>query len=222
MPVEDVPTVEVSPAIGKENLRTNNAQRWSRSPHPYHRRKETIADRTFISDRPENQDITPSPTINSVNDKETSALQKNGSNRWHINTPPSGSGTEADDESGAVLKGLPAPPIRWRKGLRDAEGKEGASPLLTPSYLDDDDKGLAIERQFRRRLSTQSPLLTDEETLKIREKFNHRRRAELLRRVSETVIMSFVGCVAWSNSGGLFGSTQMHSNWGSYQPRSGC
>ena len=215
MPVEnDVPTIEVSPATGKENLRTKITQRWSRSPHPYHRRKGTIPDGTFITERPGNLDSTISPRTRIDN---TSASKSDAASKWQNITPPSESGTEADDESGVVLKGLPAPPIRWRKGLRDAEGKEEASPLLTPSYLDDDDKRLAIERQFRRRASTQSPLLTDEETLKIREKFTQRRRAELLRRISETAIMSFVGCVAWSNNDGCLYDTWRQGNWDSSQ-----
>lgn len=209
MPAEnDFPTIEVSPATGKENLRTQKTQRWSRSPHPYHRRKGTIPDGTFISERQGNQDTAFSPRTR-INEKGTSAFQNDGAIRRQNNTPPSESGTEADDESGAILKELPAPPIRWRKGLRDAEGEETASPLLTPSYLDDDEKRLAIERQFRRRSSTQSPLLTDEETLKIREKFTQRRRAELLRRISETAIMGFVGCVAWVSSRENFGSMWM-------------
>lgn len=218
MPVEeDAPIIEVSPATGKENLRTTTTQRWSRSPHPYHRRKGTIPDGTFISERPGNQDspISPRTRINAV---ETSISKSGAVSRWRADTPPpSESGTEADDESGVVLKGLPAPPIRWRKGLRDAEGEEEASPLLTPSYLDDYEKRLAIERQFRRLPSAQSPLLTDEETLKIREKFTQRRRAELLRRISETAIMSFVGYVACYSSIEHLGSTGRLGNWGFLQ-----
>lgn len=38
---------------------------------------------------------------------------------------PSDSGTEADDESTGVLKGLPAPPARPRKGLDDGPKKSG-------------------------------------------------------------------------------------------------
>jgi hypothetical protein len=42
----------------------------------------------------------------------------------------SDSGTEADDESTGVLKGLPAPPIRPRKGLRAVEDGESWVPGL--------------------------------------------------------------------------------------------
>lgn len=41
----------------------------------------------------------------------------------------SDSGTEADDESTGVLKGLPAPPIRPRKGLRAVEDGESWVPV---------------------------------------------------------------------------------------------
>jgi len=111
-------------------------------------------------------------------------------------TSPSDSGTEADDESGVVLKGLPAPPIRWRKGLRENEGLGTESPLLTPSYLDDDERRLFIERQLQGTPTLQDSAVRDEEVLRIRQKFTRRRRAELLRRTSETILLGVVGYVA--------------------------
>lgn len=43
---------------------------------------------------------------------------------------PSDSGTEADDESTGLLKGLPAPPARPRKGLDDGTTKRAGSDGL--------------------------------------------------------------------------------------------
>ncbi|KAI4157157.1 MAG: hypothetical protein L6R39_000754 [Caloplaca ligustica] len=112
---------------------------------------------------------------------------------------PSESGTEADDESGPFLKGLPAPPTRLRKGLKQEASLGTPSPLLTPSYLDDEKRRQGLEAQFRRRTSLQSYASTDEETLKIREKFQKRRRAELLRRTTETLLFMGIGCLACWN-----------------------
>ncbi|KAL8695438.1 MAG: hypothetical protein Q9218_000016 [Villophora microphyllina] len=111
-------------------------------------------------------------------------------------TPQSDSGTEADDESGPILKGLPAPPARLRKGLKDDSRLGISSPLLTPSYLDDIARKEALEAQFRRRGSSQSQASTDEERVQIRAKFVKRRRAELIRRTTETVLLFSVGYIA--------------------------
>ena len=192
MPIDDdIPSIEVSPADGKENARPRKSHRWSRSPHPYHRQKERITDAALeikdLTDRNDNK-------IPSTSSKTEGAREHN---ETQIRSSPSDSGTEADDESGVVLKGLPAPPVRWRKGLRSIDGKETASPLLTPSYLDDEDRRLALERQLRLYGGFKSPLSTDDETRKIRSKFKRRRRAELLRRVLETAILAFVGIVSY-------------------------
>lgn len=116
--------------------------------------------------------------------------------RRKTSTTPSDSATEADDESGSLLKGLPAPPARLRKGLKNGATLGTPSPLLTPSYLDDEKRREALEAQFKRRSSLQSHTSTDEETLRTREKFVNRRRAELIRRTTETTLFLSVGCIA--------------------------
>ena len=49
---------------------------------------------------------------------------------------------------------------------------------------------------MKRRASLQSQSCTDEETKKLREKFTRRRRAELIRRTSETMLIGMVGFIA--------------------------
>lgn len=197
MPIEnDIPSIAVSLGEEKENLPPHRPIRGSRSPHPYHRRKGTITDAALIT-RSTSFQGNKLPLITGLDRQEGHNLSRD---ERHRSTSPSDSGTEADDESGVVLKSLPAPPIRWRKGLRTFDGKETASPLLTPSYLDDEDKRLAVECELNLHTKLRSPSLTDEGNIKIREKFSQRRRAELLRRISETALLGFVGLVSYNSS----------------------
>ncbi|KAL8855306.1 MAG: hypothetical protein Q9178_008035 [Gyalolechia marmorata] len=111
-------------------------------------------------------------------------------------TTPSDSGTEADNESGPLLKSLPAPPAKLRKGLKNGSAVGTPSPLLTPSYLDDEKRREVFEASLKRRASLQSHTSTDEETLAIRDKFRKKRRAELIRRLTETVLLLCIGGIA--------------------------
>lgn len=87
----------------------------SRSPHPYHRQNSELLE---PSDRlaPRGEPFPP--------------LQDS--------TPPSDSGTEADDEH--FLKGLPAPKARLHKGLRGKnEPLSGTStPMLSPAVMEEE------------------------------------------------------------------------------------
>ncbi|KAL8659725.1 MAG: hypothetical protein Q9226_000281 [Calogaya cf. arnoldii] len=130
--------------------------------------------------------------ILTANATQARALRK----RRKDSTTPSDSGSEADDESGPLLKTLPAPPLRLRKGLKNESVIGTPSPLLTPSYLDDEKRRESLEASFKRRASLQSHASTDEETLTIREKFRKRRRAELIRRLTETILLFSIGSIA--------------------------
>lgn len=164
------------------------------------RNQAGLSDLVQVNGRTVDQQSPPrfTPSLTSTLPKDSSDageyFDANARARRRHSTSSSDSGTEADDESGGLLKGLPAPPVKLRKGLKDASGTP--SPLLTPSYLDDDSRRLALAWQTRRRKSLQSPVCTDEETLQIRDKFTKRRRAELLRRVTETILLGFVGGIA--------------------------
>lgn len=195
MPVEDsLPDIEISHSKEKENTAPSHTSRLSRSPHPYFRRQNPIEEATLQTHR-----LTTKPRtapVEAVVNRHTRPARQNGFQKGHDLTSPSDSGTEADDERGVFLKGLPAPPIKWRKGLKDSG--DTASPLLTPSYLDDDERRLALEHQWRRSQAPAGPDNVEDESLKIREKFRRRRRAELLRRITETVLLGTVGYIACS------------------------
>lgn len=181
---------------------SNKSLRLSRSPHPYARRR---SDASF-AEQPDADCCSPnlnhpstSSDLSSTNDGVGSKalFGRDIRKRRKVSSSLSGSGTEADDESGPFLKGLPAPPARLRKGLKDDSTFGTSSPLLTPSYLDDAKRRENLEAQFKRRASLQSHASTDEEkVLKMKEKFRKRRRAELIRRTTETGLLLCIGCIA--------------------------
>ena len=133
---------------------------------------------------------------------------------------PSESGTEADDESYGYgfVRALPAPPIRPNKGLRrsldfgktDAARRSSedvrvaASPWLTPSQLLEEDARARHDgdyftrpRDTWRRGSAKSSKSADsadadEETRAAKERIRRKRRAELVRRLVETVLLALV------------------------------
>ena len=155
----------------------NNFRHLSRSPHPYHRRGSKLFDGDNTA------------TGNAESFQQT--------RRWGM-TPKSSSdsGTEADDESTGLLKGLPAPPTRARKGLRGIRSNDG-SP----------DSGSALDQPW---LSQQKirPQHTgggvtdriDAETLEALRKTAKRRRVAILRRLSETVLLLAVGVAVFARS----------------------
>ena len=110
----------------------------------------------------------------------------------------SDSGTEADDESNHVLRGLPAPPLRLRKGLKEDTNQGSFSPLLTPTYLDDQHRKLSLDCQTRQREGQVVSDSVEQENEKLRRKYAMRRRAELLRRLLETLLLGSVGCIVCS------------------------
>lgn len=152
-----------TPATIAEGLRL-----LTRSPHPYHR------SRLLRSRTPSEQgDLLQPHTYYSKSSRT-----------------PSDSGTEADDESTGILRGLPAPPLRPRKGLR--VGGNGVVnfdawlPTLRPwpSFV------RQIARGSRRSSEEEVEGRTDE-----RQKFRYKRRVEVLRRLLETALLLSVGAV---------------------------
>ncbi|KNG81285.1 phosphatidate cytidylyltransferase [Aspergillus nomiae NRRL 13137] len=142
----------------------------SRSPHPYHRKGSKCS--------------------------EPHLLPMNGGDRLTPNSWPktsSDSGTEADDESTGILKGLPAPPLRQRKGLRsgynDATDRDSWLPLLQPWP--------SLGRSMSR--SSQQSSSEDMGTGRVglRGKVG-KKRLEVLRRLLETGLLLSVGAVVLS------------------------
>ena len=190
MPVDDEQPPSLRP---REERNSHGYERLSRSPHPYHRRglSLTHGNGTVLPKK-------PSTTLSPIStNPPTTYFDVDHRKRRKSTDSPSDSGTEADDEKGAILLGLPAPAARPRKGLKGSN--EPASPLLTPSYLDDDRRKAAWEEQSRRKAVLQSQN-ADEEAAKIREKFVKRRRAELIRRLSEVSLLLAVSHIAVQRS----------------------
>ncbi|KAL8808331.1 MAG: hypothetical protein Q9182_000151 [Xanthomendoza sp. 2 TL-2023] len=191
------PSLNVDGALDNQNALSQIPPRLSRSPHPYGRRfsdsscavPKADGERDFNSSVPSSTSQQPQSTDIESNEFCDSDRRK----RRKDSTTPSDSGTEADNESGPLLKSLPAPPARLRKGLKTESAVGIPSPLLTPSYLDDEKGRESLEASFKHRLSWQSYTSTDEETLSIRDKFRKRRRAELIRRMTETVLLFCIG-----------------------------
>ncbi|KAL4893855.1 hypothetical protein BDV59DRAFT_192965 [Aspergillus ambiguus] len=141
-----------------------NLRQFARSPHPYHRRGVRAADLRLT----ENGNRSTPPHL-----------------QWPRTS--SDSGTEADDESTGVLKGLPAPPLRPRKGLRSTwnGGVDTNDPWLPalhpwPSFA---------------RSASRSSRRSSSEDVEDAESVGKRRRIEVLRRLMETALLLSVGVV---------------------------
>ncbi|KAJ0294229.1 hypothetical protein CBS470a_000861 [Colletotrichum nupharicola] len=161
----------------KDELRT-----LSRSPHPYHHLNTELPHPAHrIVYRPSNPTSTP-PKDSSA---ESSRTPSPFPSFTKDSSQGSDSGTEADDEH--FLKGLPAPKVRLHKGLRGRnENISGAStPLFSPENQEDDD---AAKRQTQRA-----------EKLRFWEDRNYRRTKELIRRVSEFIIVGSLFAVVRAN-----------------------
>ena len=192
----------LSKANEDEEISRNQAPRLSRSPHPYSKRKNdmlqdnakvaTCLGTAFVS-------LPEADSSMTFEKNEHTYFDADHRKRRRYVSSPSDSGTEADDERArGSLLGLPAPPIRPRKGFKGSNGSGTESPLLTPSYLDAESRKLDLKAQQKRRGSLQSQSHTDEETIKRRQKFSQRRRAELIRRATETTLMGAIGFIACS------------------------
>lgn len=153
----------------------------SRSPHPYHRNGSSVHIRVHD----------PPPLRSENGDPPVSAPKG-------IKSPKtsSDSGTEADDESTGILRGLPAPPLRPRKGLRShRNGSE-----------DDMDSWISIFQPLpallgRSRPSSRGSRRSSVEDAELeavglrRQKLRREKRIEVLRRLSEVALLLSVGGV---------------------------
>ena len=195
------PQLDVHYAPDYENDIPNASPRLSRSPHPYARWRlhsqdscPSARDGCLSYSSPQNNGDGLTQPISVTGTK--AFVDADSRKRRKVSTSPSDSGTEADDESGPFLRGLPAPPARLRKGLRDDSVLGTPSPLLTPSYLDDSKRREHLEAQFDPRAGVSNHTVSHEEKVsREREKFRRRRRAELLRRITETILLLSVGCL---------------------------
>ncbi|KAL9639636.1 MAG: hypothetical protein Q9204_001010 [Flavoplaca sp. TL-2023a] len=193
------PRIDDAPSGGSYD--SKDAPRLARSPREYTRRHSEVLSATLNVTGHCEPSLSSADNSTCQTDIGSKAfIDSDNRKRRKNSSSPSDSGSEADDESGPLLKSLPAPPLRLRKGLKNESAHGTPSPLLTPSYLDDEKRRVSFEASFKRRGSLQSHASTDEETLAVRDKFRKRRRAELIRRLTETILLLSIGFVAcWKN-----------------------
>jgi dolichol kinase len=148
-------------------------QRLSRSPQPYHRRSASLV-----------AAATNASSIKTRRDGPSISTSQSSCD----------SGTEADDERGkGFLKELPAPPLRARKGLRGGtpiNRTPGISPLPTPPILKSDKWTFPIQQSTS---VLTIPNQKDLELKRAREKYTKRKRAEIIRRTVETLLLFGIG-----------------------------
>ncbi|KAI9739641.1 MAG: hypothetical protein M1834_006359 [Cirrosporium novae-zelandiae] len=178
-------------------------QSLSRSPRPYHR--TSLPSRDVLQRQGDRDTVPylPSPSLTpSTSDFESSfdrdypsaGLRAYRSRRSF--QPSEDSGTEADDESNKLLKGLPAPPARPSQYLRDSQGTkldEGTSTLNTPLIVDQVRGGSFESYTQRRGDFGTKPQDSDAK------KWKQKRRTELLRRILEVSLIVAVGIITIYN-----------------------
>jgi hypothetical protein len=177
------------PPSHAQTLRDEAGKRLSRSPHPYHRQQFELP---YASEKLNtNTSQLPLKSAQSTDDEDLDSPRRlPEESREYLN---SDSGTEADDEH--FLKGLPAPKLRPHKGLRGADGSlsSSPSPILSPMLCEGDKKAT------QRTLKHTSTALDKNEARKIAERFQQKRRVEVVRRAAEAGILLFVGGILCLN-----------------------
>jgi hypothetical protein len=190
-----------------ENESPTQKLRFSRSPHPYQRSNAQLysigLDNLPLSNgRSRRSPQQANGVLRKYDGSKSEYFDDDGRKRRKISPSPSESGTEADDERATLtLRGLPAPPLRARKGLKAASepgGGSRASPLLTPSILDEYSNsrpGSGADSQASPRTQTErrTSSIPKEERTK-------RRQYEVLRRLLETISLFFVGYVSFQGA----------------------
>ena len=189
-----------------ENASPTPRRPLSRSPHPYHRQNGQLQ-HSSLDPRQGPTPRKPVETANSFQGRNqyynTGYFDSDSRKRRKISTSPSESGTEADDERPVLLKGLPAPPLRPRKGWKPAGGLETgsrSSPLLTPSALDDGRDNPMAGDTTGFRGPPRSPAEVDASAEQKKDKNFKRRQAEVVRRVLEAMSLAVVGYLGASAS----------------------
>ncbi|KAJ0414674.1 hypothetical protein BJY00DRAFT_305428 [Aspergillus carlsbadensis] len=116
--------------------------------------------------------------------------RRNGSIQQRTRTS-SDSGTEADDESTSLLKGLPAPPLRSRKGARPSWNGVADHDLWLPGLQRWPSLARSTSRSSRR-----SSIGDNEIDLwELQNQIKSKRRIEIIRRAFETGLLFSVGGV---------------------------
>jgi hypothetical protein len=181
------------PQSHASTLREDGLRRLSRSPHPYQKQKSELpyaSERFSLAGPPNRTLLSAGVNHDEERDRQTTVSE------WYRESTNSDSGTEADDEH--FLKGLPAPRLRPPKGLRGVDGSlSGTStPVFSPAIGDDLVYG-RLGSALKRTLSPE--VLSEKDVRKAVETFRHNQRIEIVRRVTESSILGFVGVILCLN-----------------------
>ncbi|KAL3466106.1 hypothetical protein BJX64DRAFT_274862 [Aspergillus heterothallicus] len=116
--------------------------------------------------------------------------RRNGSIQHRTRTS-SDSGTEADDESTSLLKGLPAPPLRSRKGARPSWNGVADHDLWLPGLQRWPSLARSTSRSSRRSSIGDNEI----DVWELQNQIKTKRRIEIIRRAFETGLLLSVGGV---------------------------
>ena len=157
----------------------------SRTPRPYHLRGDSLTG------------TQPWP----VDTDSRKVIQEPVSPSKPSRSESSDSGTEADDEKGPFLKGLPAPALRPHKGLRGSTPSNltpAASPPSTPpAFVEGQEPRFFEPAQKDERRSPQN-----KKQLKDYKAYKDRKRREIVRRCAETLLLYGIGLTVWNSQVG--------------------
>ncbi|TQN75335.1 Dolichol kinase sec59 [Colletotrichum shisoi] len=168
---------------GHDTEENDEIRTLSRSPHPYHHLNTELPHPAHrLVYRPANATPTPPRTSSADSSRTPSPFPSFTKD----SSQGSDSGTEADDEH--FLKGLPAPKVRLHKGLRGRN--EVLSGASTPLFSPDQEEAALQRRKEKEDRKEARRFLNDR---------NYRRTKELIRRVSEFVIVGSLFAVVRSN-----------------------
>lgn len=168
---QEVLTRSSTPATSSE-LIAEDLRQFTRSPHPYHHSRR-LGSRTPSEQGDRLQPLTPYSKSSRT---------------------PSDSGTEADDESTGILRGLPAPPLRPRKGLRSG----GNGFVDSDAWLPTLHPWPSLARQSSRgsrRSSDEKQVEGEAAEAAEAQQLKATRRVEILRRLLETALLLSIGVV---------------------------
>lgn len=193
----------VNTIIDTTTINPNDQRQFSRSPHPYYRISQRIAAERGISRSPTRKEYHQASDSGSLNGNAGAAQKRrrngNGnSNGWSRISPraSSESGTEADDESTGLLKGLPAPPTRsLRKGLWNTAGRDDPAHWL--QHETSSTWSLFVRsplKQTPKRTLSEESIHSSVSSI-ARGVVARRKRNEISRRLTETALLLSVGVV---------------------------
>ncbi|RDL41175.1 Uncharacterized protein BP5553_01154 [Venustampulla echinocandica] len=178
-----------------QNLREDALRRLSRSPHPYHRQRFELlhASERLETDAPHG--LSPSSS-NRNTDDEGQQGARFSPERYRESTN-SDSGTEADDEH--FLKGLPAPKLRARKGLRGADVNLSRSPSPLPSPAIQSIDSTKKLQGYLRSLDRPASGLKEDAVRRVADKLRQKRRDEIARRLLEAALLGGIAGIICLN-----------------------